>query len=301
MSIPARSVERIAPRRQGNWDWRAAGNFIAGGGGGGLLANAAMLAVWLGLDARPPLVVGLVMIGIGLTCVWFEIGRPWRAMNVFRHFGSSWMTREAYVALLAMCAGVVAIAHGTLPAVIATGLLGLMFMYAQGRILAANKGIPAWRHPRCLPLVLATGLAEGAALLALAAWGASWWRHPAALLVVFCLWRLWAWRRYFAALRSDGAPSGTIEAFGGIATMFVWAGNAVPAGLAVVAMLITLPWLAALAGILALASGWWMKYTLVCQAAFTQGFALPKQPVRGKGRAGPAVKPGWQWSSWLMR
>ncbi|MBK6401547.1 MAG: dimethyl sulfoxide reductase anchor subunit [Rhodocyclaceae bacterium] len=301
MTTPARSVERIAPRRQGNWDWRAAGNFIAGGAGGGLLANATVLAVWLGLDERLPLAAGLVMIGIGLTCVWFEIGRPWRALNVFRHFGSSWMTREAYVALFAMCVGVVAIVYGTLPAVTATGLLGLMFIYAQGRILAANKGIPAWRHPNCLSLVLATGLAEGAGLLALLAWGASWWRYPAALLLLFCLWRLWAWRRYFAALRSDGAPSGTIKAFGDMATMFIWAGNAVPAALVFAAVLMAVPLLVALAGILALAGGWWMKYTLVCRAAFTQGFALPKQPVRGKGQAGPAVKPGWQWSTWLTR
>lgn len=301
MTAPARAVERIAPRRQGNWDWRAAGNFIAGGAGGGLLANATVLAVWLGIDARLPLAAGLVMIGIGLTCVWFEIGRPWRAMNVFRHFGSSWMTREAYVALFAMCVGAVAIGSGALPVVMATGLLGLMFIYAQGRILAANKGIPAWRHPRCLSLVVATGLAEGAGLLALAAWGASWWRYAAALLVLSCLWRLLAWRRYFAALRSDGAPSGTIKAFGGIAAMFVWAGNAVPATFVITAILMAVPLLAVLAGILVLAFGWWMKYTLVCRAAFTQGFALPKQPVRGKSQAGPAVKPGWQWSTWLTR
>ena len=33
--------------------------------------------------------------------------------------------------------------------------------------------------------------------------------------------------------------------------------------------------------------------TLVRRAAFTQGFALPHLPVRGRGTAGPAVKPGW--------
>jgi phenylacetyl-CoA:acceptor oxidoreductase subunit 2 len=293
-----RASSLASPKQQHNWDWRAASNFIAGGAGGGLLANATVLAVWLGLDERLPLAAGLVMIGIGLTCVWFEIGRPWRALNVFRHFGSSWMTREAYVALFAMCVGVVAIVYGTLPAVTATGLLGLMFIYAQGRILAANKGIPAWRHPNCLSLVLATGLAEGAGLLALLAWGASWWRYPAALLLLFCLWRLWAWRRYFAALRSDGAPSGTIKAFGDMATMFIWAGNVVPAALVFAAV----P-----GGTIAGGAGryWrWLvdgdEYTLVCRAAFTQGFASPKQPVR-QGPGGPAVKPGWQWSTWLTR
>ena len=47
------------------------------------------------------------------------------------------------------------------------------------------------------------------------------------------------------------------------------------------------------------AAGWQMKYSLVCRAAFTQGFALPKQPVRGNSRTGPGVKPGWQWNRWL--
>ena len=39
--------------------------------------------------------------------------------------------------------------------------------------------------------------------------------------------------------------------------------------------------LAALAGILAAGAGAWLKYTLVTRAAFNQGFALAKLPVRG--------------------
>jgi phenylacetyl-CoA:acceptor oxidoreductase subunit 2 len=54
-----------------------------------------------------------------------------------------------------------------------------------------------------------------------------------------------------------------------------------------------LPLLAALAGVLAAATGGWFKYTLVCRAAFTQGFALPRTPSRGEGKPGPGVQPGW--------
>jgi phenylacetyl-CoA:acceptor oxidoreductase subunit 2 len=48
-----------------------------------------------------------------------------------------------------------------------------------------------------------------------------------------------------------------------------------------------------IAGLSSIAGGWLLKYTLVTRAAFTQGFALAHLPVRGRGVAGPAVKPGW--------
>ena len=38
---------------------------------------------------------------------------------------------------------------------------------------------------------------------------------------------------------------------------------------------------ALLAGLAAIASGWWLKFALVTRAAFNQGFALPRLPVRG--------------------
>ena len=36
-----------------------------------------------------------------------------------------------------------------------------------------------------------------------------------------------------------------------------------------------------LAGIAAVASGWWLKFALVTRAAPAQGFTLPRVPVRG--------------------
>jgi len=68
------------------------------GAGGGLLLFTAIAGY--GWDTtRAAILLGLILIASGLTCVWFEIGRPWRALNVYRHFATSWMTREAVVAL----------------------------------------------------------------------------------------------------------------------------------------------------------------------------------------------------------
>jgi phenylacetyl-CoA:acceptor oxidoreductase subunit 2 len=289
----SRNPDRIAPRQQANWDWRAASNFIGGGSGGGLLLWSALVALQGG-DVQALLCVGLALIGIGLTCVWFEIGRPWRALNTFRHIGSSWMTREASVAPLLFVSGLLAVWSGEVLPAVTTGLLGLAFLYAQARILAADKGIPAWRHPRCRPLVVRTGLTEGAGLLLCASLAAPQLLLPAALLLaVLATLRQHAWRRYLADFARDGAPAGAVKALRRIDAAFTWGGNAVPAALALLAAATASPQLAALAGVLAVAAGWYCKYTLVCRAAFTQGFALPKLPVRGRGKPGPGVKPGW--------
>jgi len=284
--------DRIAPRQQANWDWRAASNFICGGSGGGLLLWSAFIALQGG-DVRLLLAAGLALIACGLTCVWFEIGRPWRALNTFRHFGSSWMTREASVAPLLFAAGLLALWSGQIVPAATTGVLGLAFLYAQARILAADKGIPAWRHPRCRPLVVATGLAEGAGLLACASWFAPQLLPASILLALLCALRVIAWQRYLAALTKDGAPAGALQALRRIDKEFRWGGNAVPAALALSAFATATPVLAVAAGAIAVIAGWRCKYTLVCRAAYTQGFALPKLPVRGRGVSGQGVKPGW--------
>ncbi len=41
-------------------------------------------------------------------------------------------------------------------------VLALVFVYCQGRMLQAARGIPAWREPLLVPLIVVTGLAEGA-------------------------------------------------------------------------------------------------------------------------------------------
>jgi phenylacetyl-CoA:acceptor oxidoreductase subunit 2 len=298
MKKPAKGIsDLVSPRQQRNWDWRAAANFIAGGAGGGLLLFNSLVSVDPGV-IRAALLLGLMLIGGGLTCVWFEIGRPWRALNVYRHFATSWMTREAVAALILFPLGALALMSLQPGLILVTGILGLLFLYSQARILAANKGIPTWRHPRSIALMIATGLVEGGGFLACVVSLSPLPIGPLALgfLIVLIAARAWFWKAYLAALVADGAPDRALQVLTGFAARFVLLGHIVPA-LLVVAALAGMPGRAALvfaAGLMAAAAGWMMKYTLVRRAAFTQGLALLHLPVRGGGPAGPAVKPGWK-------
>ena len=285
-----------APWLQDHWDWRAAGNFMFGGTGTGLLIFGALgllhdLAYW------PIGLVGLACVGAGLSLVWLEIGKPLRALHVFFHPHTSWMTREGLVALPLFACGAAAVFLGWRWAAFATGALALVFLFCQGRILYASKGIPAWRHRLTPWLIIVTGLTEGAGfytwLAPLVLMGTIGWIDTALLaLIALRIALFWMFRM---AMRDEGAPSGTLAALARMSTPFQIVGHAVPAALLLIAYGagdLALP-LQALAGLLAFVSGWQFKFALVTRAAFNQGFALPRMPARGGGRSAPGVKPGW--------
>lgn len=271
------------PWQQRHWDWRAAANFMGGGLGSGLIVATTLAAGPAWLHGA-----GALLVAGGLAAVWWEIGRPWRALNVVLHPRRSWMSREALLAppLLAAAAA----AAFQLPgAAVAAALLALAFVVCQGCILQAARGIPAWREPLVVPLIVATGLAEGAGLWLLATsaqvpaslllWG---WL-AAALLARLLLWTRWRGRiaaapRSLAAIDRSGHP--------------FKAATLLPLAIAVIVALAPLPpaatgLLQLLAGGAAVAGGLWFKFTLVTRAAFNQGFALPHLPVRGVPRREP--------------
>ena len=273
---------------QTQWDWRAAGNFMFGGSGGALILMAA-IASWPG---TPTLVIGLsslVFVGLGLFLVWLEIGRPWRFLHVFFHPQTSWMTREASVAVLLFAATFLGVLLQAPTLLAAAGLLGFLFLYCQGRILRASKGIPAWREPAVVPLILSTGLAEGAAILTILLIFSSteqmWLLY---LLMGLLACRLVSWQHYRQRLAANNAPPAALKMLDDINRPQVILGNALP--LLLLAMIIILPVLlkplALLACILATASGWLMKFTIIAKAAKVQGYALGKLQ---KGR--PTIKP----------
>ncbi len=273
---------------QTQWDWRAAGNFMFGGSGGALVLMAA-IAAWPG---TPTLVIGLaalVFVGLGLFLVWLEIGRPWRFLHVFFHPQTSWMTREASVSVLLFAATFTGILLQAPSLLAAAGLLGFLFLYCQGRILKASKGIPVWREPAVVPLIISTGLAEGAAILSILlifSNAEQLWLLYLLMGLLGC--RLVSWQHYRQRLAANNAPRAALKILDGINKPQVILGNALP--LLLLATIIILPDLlkplALLACILATASGWLMKFTIITKASKVQGYALGKLQ---KGR--PAIKP----------
>lgn len=278
----------LKPRLQTNWDWRAAGNFIGGGSGAGLLLFSA-IAASPHFDIRWFWLAALVFIGAGLICVWMEIGRPFRAMNVFRHARTSWMTREALVApLLFGSAGIAVWRGGALWIWLAVSL-AMLFLYCQSRMINAAKGIPAWRAQRIVPLFLVTGLTEGAGLLALglALSGtvaqASW---IAPVLVPLLILRALLWRSYRKELVGYGTPQPTLAALDAIELPLIKMGHWAAAGFLLLALAVPVsvaPWLIGAAGLAAALAGWLLKHTLIVRASYQQGYALPRLPVRGAG------------------
>jgi phenylacetyl-CoA:acceptor oxidoreductase subunit 2 len=269
------------PWQQQSWDWRAAGNFICGGAGGGLIVCAALLNA-----PRSVLLVGALLVGVGLGSVWLEIGRPWRAMHVYFNPRTSWMSREAIVAPLLFAAVVAAWLDVPFMSYV-VALLAAAFVFCQARILQAAKGIPAWREPRLVPLIAATGLAEGAGLLLLlmafsdAATWAQWALFALALLARALAWV--PWRERIRAARPALVALDRAGVVFRVCTLL-------PVAVALFAITASLPAdamraLQIVSGVLAVAGGVLFKFTLVTRGAFNQGFALVSLPVRGVRRS----------------
>lgn len=253
------------PWIQQHWDARAAGNFILGGAGSGLLV-AALLAG--GAPLLPA--IGLTMIAAGLGAVWLEIGRKLRAVHVFFNPRTSWMTREAFAALLVFALGAASLVLREDFLKYALAVAALLFLFCQARILFGSKGIPAWRAPQVVPLIMLTGLAEGAGLALL-------FSNAAALLGLFALAllaRALAWSRYRAALRQPRAAA-ALEPSG---RSLLQLGTVLPVALLLFSTVA--PEAAWLAGLLAAATGWRLKFALVTRASHNQGFSLPHLPIR---------------------
>lgn len=273
------------PWQQTQWDWRAAGNFIGGGAGSGLIMFTAIAGV-NGPVAAVLLLAGLALVGIGLACVWAELGRPLRALHVFFNPRTSWMTREAITATVLMPVGAVAAAGayvGVEGMAWVVALLAFVFIYCQSRMLQAARGIAAWREPLTVALLVSTAFAEGAGLF----WFAQFWHGQGsaslgAVFAVLLLVRAGFWYVHRSRLTGHSAPR-ALAALDRAGRTVLVSGTAAPLLLLIVAALdgaAALP-LVSLAGLLAAISGAYMKFVLITRAGFNQGFALKELPVRG--------------------
>ncbi len=291
----------VEPSLQKHWDWKAASNFMCGGTGSGLFIFTALASLRHGQLA----LLGWVALGIvalGLSILMLKIGRPLRALYVLRQPQRSWMTREAWIVAVWFPLAALALWFQLPALLIAAAGFAVLFLGSQAMILQAAKGIPAWRMAWVVPLIIATGLAEGGGLF-LAATAQLSALQPlakvvAVVAIVLVALRGWIWRSYLAALESTGAPTRALAVFYGYRPWFFVIGLALPLALMVIGLAVT-PAAAILfpiAGVCSAAAGIVLKFILVTRASFNQGFALVHTPVRGSGHAGPAVKPGWSLS-----
>jgi phenylacetyl-CoA:acceptor oxidoreductase subunit 2 len=270
------------PWHQTNWDFRAAFNFVFGGTGAGLLVIVALSGLG-GNGMRAEILLGMALIGAGLISVWFEIGRPLRALHVGFNPFTSWMTRESFAAGAVFALGLAAAWLGSAPLAQATALVALVFAYCQGRILQGAKGIPAWRVPALGWLNFITALTEGAGLfVALAAVFDTPARGVLAYFSLALIARGLAWSIYRASVAKIVVRPAlaVLDRTGKILIQF---GTIAPLALLLLGVVAgdVARFAAPLAGIAALATGWQFKFVLITRAAYNQGFALPRLPVRG--------------------
>jgi phenylacetyl-CoA:acceptor oxidoreductase subunit 2 len=289
-----------APRLQRNWDSRAACNFIGGGSGTGLLLAGAA-AFGTGWPYFAAGILAAALIGFGLSMVWLEIGRPLRAFNVFFHPQTSWMSREAFLALPVLALAGLAVlldqpfvrlafqAHGFVAVIAwAAAVLGLAFLYCQARILHASRGVPAWSEPALQWVIVTTAMAEGLGLLLLLSlavapppdWGA-------AAAIVALAARAGAWERYRHRVKLT-APAQAAAVLDRASLWIHPFGHLLAAILLIGSLTMPSPIVAAaVAGLLLFVTGAYLKFVVVTRAAFTHGFSFPFMPVRG--RAGTAL------------
>ncbi len=292
----------LAGQRQTFWDMRAAMNFTLGGMSTGLIIMAWLAYVTGFLPQDSLLAINLVAgvgMAVGLFFVFLEIARKFRFLYVLLRPGTSWMTRETYVVALFYPTLIADLIQPSEILHLALAVEAAAFLYCQARILPAAKGIPAWRG-RLMPwMLLATGLLEGAGLLAIAA---SLFSGPAGAAPVaagaggvLAVINAILWRKYIATSQACGIGPLARIALAAITLRLRLIGHALPLlGFALfLGLWLDYPFLAAMtclvAGIGAVAGGILWKFTVITKACHQQGFALPKVPQRGSGtRAAPA-------------
>ena len=290
-------VGAAAPWLQRHWDWRAAMNFILGGTGAGMMVAASVSAV-LGTPIWPFALLALIFVAGGLTMVWTELGRPWRSLNVIFHPQTSWMTREALFAPPLFISSLAAAWFVSAPLGILAAIFALAFLYCQARMLHGSKGIPVWRENLSVPLLISTGLVEGAGLMTLA----SAYLYPYVtpdvvnIMLLLVIIRSSIWRNYRRRLAGN-APTKANAVLKRAHLPLTIIGAVIPFALVIIGLLMPEIYhlLYPVAGISAMVAGWAMKFIIVTRASYNQGFAITHTPERSAGSGGgPGAQPGWK-------
>lgn len=133
------------------------------------------LLVAAGQAARSPalvlaaLALGLVLVTVGLLSSTLHLGRPERAWRAFSQWRSSWLSREAVVAVASylpmLGLGAVTLAGGPrawqLACAAGSAVLALLTVHCTARIYTSLKPVAAWHNGWVLPGYLAMAAAGG--------------------------------------------------------------------------------------------------------------------------------------------
>jgi sulfite dehydrogenase (quinone) subunit SoeC len=135
------------------------------------LGLLAWLAV-LGAPEAAPWLLGLALAGAGFLASTRHLRRPSRAILAFTQWRTSWLSREAILAVLALAAltihGGLLTFRGQSPTPLGGlgALLALATVLCTAMIYAQLRAVPRWRHWTTPALFLALSLAGGALLAA---------------------------------------------------------------------------------------------------------------------------------------
>jgi len=187
------------------------------------------LMIWLGLGF--PSVTGWVafaffaiafaLAGIGLAASTFHLGNPQRALKAFTQWRTSWLSREAWLAVITMTlmglygAGLVFFGVRLTPIGWLGAVSALATVYATSMIYGQLRTVPRWNSPATPVLFLLFSLGGGALL-------AGEIGSAKILLTLCALGQIGAWALGDTALEDSGTTlssatglgkGGTVRAF----------------------------------------------------------------------------------------
>lgn len=163
------------------------------------------LLAWAGALMAGPgwVLLGLALAVAGLLASTSHLRRPSRAVLAFSQWRSSWLSREAVVAVAALGAAALSLllrlqGRPSLALGLLSALLALATVLCTAMIYAQLRAVPRWRHWTTPALFLALALAGGALLLAPRG-------VAAALLALAAALQLLHWRHGATAFARAGA------------------------------------------------------------------------------------------------
>jgi len=149
----------------------------------------------------------------GLLASTFHLGHPERFLKAFTQWKSSWLSREAVIAVCGLtvmglyAAGAVFLGETYRILGILGAILALLTVYATAMIYTQLKTVPRWNQPTTPAIFLLLSV-SGGALMTNQLWAAL------PLFVVAIGVQLFAWKRGDQALANSGTDIGTATGLG---------------------------------------------------------------------------------------